>query len=47
MTSQRNSPQKKEQEEMTVRDFINTEISKMSELQFKTIIRILTGLEKA
>ena len=41
------SPQKKEQEEMTARDLINRDISKMSELEYKTtIIRILAGVEK-
>ena len=29
------------------RDLINTDMNKMSELEFKTIIRILTGLEKS
>ena len=44
----RNLPQKKEQEEMTARDLINTDISKMSELEFRTtIIRILAGVEKS
>ena len=38
----------KEQEEMTARDLINTDIIKMSQLEFKaTIIRILTGVEKS
>ena len=47
MTRWRNSPQKKEQEEMMARDFIKVGVSKMSELEFKTvIIRILSGLEK-
>ena len=45
----RNSPQKKEEEvELTARDLINTNTSKMSELKSKTtIIRILAGLEKS
>ena len=47
MTKQRNSSQKKEQEEMTVKDLINTNISKMSEGEFRiTIIRILPEVEK-
>ena len=49
ITRWRNSPQKKEQEvELTARDFINMDISKMSELEFKrTIIKILAGLGKS
>ena len=47
MTKQRNSPQKKEQEEITARDLTNTDTSKMSEQEFKTtIIKILAGVEK-
>ena len=47
MTKQRNSPQKKEQEEMTARDLTNTDTSKMSEPEFRImIIRILAGVEK-
>ena len=48
MTRWGNSSQKKEQEvEVIVRDLINIDISKISELEFKTtIIRILAGLEK-
>ena len=43
----RNSPQKKEQEETTARDLTNTDTSKMSEPEFRTmIIRILAGVEK-
>ena len=46
MTKQRNSPQKKEQKETTVRDLNNTERSKMSEPEFRiTIIRILAKVE--
>ena len=42
----RNSPQKKEQEETTARDLINTDTSKMSEPEIRiTIIRILAGIE--
>ena len=47
MTKWRNSPQKEEQEEMTARDFINTDISKMSDLEFRIMIRILAGVEKS
>ena len=48
MTKQRISSQKKEQEEMTSRDFINTDISKMSEPECRiTVIRILAGVEKS
>ena len=44
----RNTPQKKEQEKVTVRDLINTDISKMSEIEYrKTIMRILTWLGKS
>ena len=47
MTRQRNSPQKNEQEAvLTARDSINMAISKMSELEFKIIIKILPGIEK-
>ena len=47
MTKQRNSPQKIEQEEMTARGLINPVISKMSELEFRTmIIRILARVGK-
>ena len=48
MTRQRNSPQKKQQEEMTARNLINTDKSKMSELEFKiTIMKSLPGFEKS
>ena len=41
------TPKKKEQEEITARDLINTDISKIFELEFRTmIIRILAGVEK-
>lgn len=48
MTRCKNSPQKKEKEvELTTRDLMNVDISKISELEFKTvIIKILAGLEK-
>ena len=46
MTKQTNSPQKKEQEEMTARHLTNTDISKMSEPESRiTIKRILAGVE--
>ena len=45
MTKQRNSPQKKEQEETTARDLINTDTSKISKPEFRImIIRILGGI---
>ena len=48
MTKWKNSSQKKEQEEMTDRDLINEDVSKMSKLEFKTtMIKILAGLEKS
>ena len=44
---QRNSPQKKEQKEMTAWDLTNTDTSKMSEPEFRIkIVRILAGVEK-
>ena len=47
MTKRRNSPQKKEHEEMTARDLTNTDTNKTSEPEFGiTIIRILAGVEK-
>uniref|UniRef100_A0A8C8WJ63 L1 transposable element RRM domain-containing protein n=1 Tax=Panthera leo TaxID=9689 RepID=A0A8C8WJ63_PANLE len=46
MMKQRNSPQKKEQEETTARDLTNTDTNKMSEPEFRiTIIRIPAGAE--
>ena len=46
MTKRRNSPKKKEHEEKTARDLTNTDISKMSEPEFRiTIIRILAGVK--
>ena len=43
---QRNSPQKKEQEETTARDLTNTKTSKMFEPEFRiTIIRILAEVK--
>ena len=45
MTKRRNSPQKKEQEEITANDLINTDTSRMSETGFKIMIRILAEVE--
>lgn len=46
MTRWKNSAQKKELEEMLARDLINTDISKMSKLEYKTtIVRLLKGIE--
>ena len=48
MPRQRNSSQKKEQEEVTARNLIKTDISNIPESEFKTtLIRILAGLEKS
>lgn len=48
MARQRNSSQKKEQEEMTARDLIHARINKVFQLKFKTTtIRILAVLEKS
>ena len=46
MMKQRDSPQKKEQEEIRARDLTNTDTSKMSEPEFRImIIRILAGVK--
>ena len=46
MTKRTNSPQKKEKEETTAMDLINTDTSKMSEPEFSImIIRILAGVK--
>ena len=46
MTRYRNSPQKREQEEIMAMDLTNTDIRKISEMEFKsTIIRILARIE--
>lgn len=45
MTKWKNMMQKKE-EEITARDLINTDMNKISKLEFETIIRILAGLKK-
>ena len=48
MIRERNSLQKKEREEVTVSDLINTDINKMPKQEFKTtVIRILAGLQKS
>ena len=48
MPRQRDSPQKKEQEEVMARYLINTDIRKISEPEFKAIIiRTLAELEKS
>jgi len=38
MTRWRNSPQKKDQEEITARDLLKTDISNMSEQEFRTTV---------
>ena len=48
MPRQRNSSSKKEQEKVTARNQIKTDISNMPDPEFKTTtIRILAGLEKS
>ena len=48
MIKQRNLLQNKEKEEMRARDLINTDINKMSELEFRTtIIRTLAEVENS
>ena len=49
MTRWKKSPQQKEQEAVpTARDLINTDINKMSELEFRMmILKILAGLVKS
>ena len=43
-----NSPQKKEQEKITAKDLVKTDISNMPDPEFKaTVIRILARLEKS
>jgi len=48
MTRRKKSPQQKEQEVVpTARDLLNTDISTMSDLEFRIItLKILAGLEK-
>lgn len=46
MTRQRNSHPKKDPEETTARDLLKTDLSNLSESEFRiTVIRILAGLE--
>lgn len=48
MTSRMNSPQKKDQEEITARDLLKTDTSNIYEQEFRTtVIRILAGLERS
>ena len=48
MPRQDNSSQKKEQERVTARDLIKTDISNITDLEFKaTIIKIFARLEKS
>ena len=47
MTRQRSSSQKKEQEEVMARDLIQTDMSKIPEPEFKTIIWVSAGLEES
>ena len=45
MTKQKNSPQKKFQEEMTARGLYKTNINNISDQEFrKTVIRVIAGL---
>ena len=47
MKKQKNSPQKKFQEEMTAREFLKTDINNISEQEFRiTVIRLISGTEK-
>ena len=44
---QKNSPQKKFQEEMTAKEFLKTDINNICEQEFRIIvIRLIAGLEK-
>ena len=45
MTKRRNSPQKKEHEEMAARDLTNTDTNKMSEPEFRITIIMLAEVE--
>ena len=49
MITQKNSPQKREQEAvLTARNLVSMDISKISELEFRImIIKIVAGLEKS
>ena len=44
---QKNSPQKKIQEEMTAKELLKTDTNNITEQEFRIIvIRLITGLEK-
>ena len=48
MTRQRNSPQKKGEEDITAGDLLKADISKISEQEFRLMVtRPLAGLEKS
>ena len=48
MTKQKNSPQKKFQEEVTAKELIKTDISNTTEQEFRIIvIKLIAGLEKS
>ncbi|KAF0877000.1 LORF1 protein, partial [Crocuta crocuta] len=48
MTKRKNSPPKKLQEEMTARELLKTDISNITEQEFRTIIiKVIAGLEKS
>ncbi|KAF0881384.1 LORF1 protein, partial [Crocuta crocuta] len=48
MTKRKNSPPKKFQEEMTAEELLKTDISNISEQEFRTIvIKLIAGLEKS
>ncbi|KAF0879974.1 LORF1 protein, partial [Crocuta crocuta] len=48
MTKWKNSPQKKFQEEMTAKELLKTDISNITEQEFRTIvIKLIAGLEKS
>lgn len=48
MRRRRNSPLKKGQEEITTRDLLKTDISNISEQEFRTtVIRLQAGLERS
>ncbi|KAF0878278.1 LORF1 protein, partial [Crocuta crocuta] len=47
MTKRKSSPPKKFQEELTAKELLKTDISKITEQEFRTIIiKLITGLEK-
>ena len=48
MMKQKNSPQKKFQEEMTAKELIKTDINNITEQEFRiTVIRLIAGLGKS